>query len=146
MFKLGGVWVLDLFVGSGVLGLEVVLCGVVYVILVECDVQLGCNLIIVVVKLQVVDQIIVVQVDVLCWLQGVFVQQVDLVFIDLFFVDGLWQDVLVQLSWYLVVDVWLYLELLVGYVLVLLLDWLLYCEGGICEVCFVLYCCVIVIF
>lgn len=37
MLWLGGVWVLDLFVGSGVLGLEVVLCGVVYVILVEKD-------------------------------------------------------------------------------------------------------------
>lgn len=39
---------------------------------------------------------------------------VDIVFVDLLFVVGLWDVVIVVLLVYLVFDVWLYVELLVG--------------------------------
>lgn len=139
MPKLGGARVLDLFAGSGALGLEAVSRGAAHATLVERDAQLGRNLTAAVAKLQASDQISVVQADALRWLQGAPAQQADLVFIDPPFADGLWQDVLAQLPRHLATDAWLYLESPAGHVPVLPPDWLLHREGGTREVRFALY-------
>ena len=139
MPRLGGARVLDLFAGSGALGLEAVSRGAAHATLVERDAQLGRNLTAAVTKLQASDQISVVQADALRWLQGAPAQQADLVFVDPPFADGLWQDVLAQLPRHLAADAWLYLESPAGHVPVLPPDWLLHREGGTREVRFALY-------
>ena len=108
MPRLGGARVLDLFAGSGALGLEAVSRGAAHATLVERDAQLGRNLAAAVTGLQASDQITVVQADALRWLQGAQAQQADLVFIDPPFADGLWQDVLAQLPRHLAADARLY--------------------------------------
>ncbi len=123
MPKLGGARVLDLFAGSGALGLEAVSRGAAHATLVERDAQLGRNL---TAAVQAADQVTVVQADALRWLQGAQAQQADLVFIDPPFADGLWQDVLAQLPRHLAADAWLYLESPAGHVPVLPSDWLLH--------------------
>jgi len=139
MPKLGGARVLDLFAGSGALGLEAVSRGAAHATLVERDAQLGRNLTAAVAKLQAAEQVTVVQADALRWLQGAPAQQATLVFIDPPFADGLWQDVLAQLPRHLAADAWLYLESPAGHVPVLPPEWLLHREGGTREVRFALY-------
>ncbi len=139
MPRLGGARVLDLFAGSGALGLEAVSRGAAHATLVERDAQLRRNLTAAVAKLQASGQVTVVQADALRWLQGAPAQQADLVFIDPPFADGLWQDVLAQLPRHLAADAWLYLESPAGHVPVLPSDWLLHREGGTREVRFALY-------
>lgn len=139
MPKVGGARVLDLFAGSGALGLEAVSRGAAHATLVERDPQLARNLSAAVTRLQAADQVMVVQADALRWLQGAAAQQADLVFIDPPFADGLWQDVLAQLPRHLAADAWLYLESPAGHVPVLPPDWLLHREGGTREVRFALY-------
>ncbi|WP_343133950.1 16S rRNA (guanine(966)-N(2))-methyltransferase RsmD [Stenotrophomonas sp. CC22-02] len=139
MPRLGGARVLDLFAGSGALGLEAVSRGAAHATLVERDAQLGRNLSAAVAKLQATDQVTVVQADALRWLQSAPAQQADLVFIDPPFADGLWQDVLAQLPRHLAADAWLYLESPAGHVPALPAEWLLHREGGTREVRFALY-------
>ena len=57
MPKLGGARVLDLFAGSGALGLEAVSRGAAHATLVERDAQLGRNLTAAVAKLQATEQV-----------------------------------------------------------------------------------------
>ncbi|WP_325051580.1 16S rRNA (guanine(966)-N(2))-methyltransferase RsmD [Stenotrophomonas sp. ZAC14D2_NAIMI4_7] len=139
MPRLAGARVLDLFAGSGALGLEAVSRGAAHATLVERDAQLGRNLSAAVAKLQAADQITVVPADALRWLQGAPAQQADLVFIDPPFADGLWQDVLAQLPRHLAADAWLYLESPAGHAPLLPPEWLLHREGATREVRFALY-------
>ncbi|WP_312705425.1 16S rRNA (guanine(966)-N(2))-methyltransferase RsmD [Stenotrophomonas lactitubi] len=137
--KLGGARVLDLFAGSGALGLEAVSRGAAHATLVERDAQLARNLSAAVAKLQAGDSVTVAQADALRWLQGASAQQADLVFIDPPFADGLWQDVLAQLPRHLAADAWLYLESPASHVPVLPPEWLLHRDGSTREVRFALY-------
>nr|KAJ9614874.1 hypothetical protein H2204_014382 [Knufia peltigerae] len=139
MPKLGGARVLDLFAGSGALGMEAVSRGAAHATLVERDAQLARNLSAAVAKLQATDQITVAQADALRWLQAASAQQADLVFVDPPFADGLWQDVLAQLPRHLAADAWLYLESPASHVPVLPPEWLLHRDGSTREVRFALY-------
>jgi len=139
MPRLGGARVLDLFAGSGALGLEAVSRGAAHATLIERDPQLVRNLQAAVARLQAADQASVVQADALRWLQGAADQQADLVFIDPPFADGLWQDALAQLPRHLAADAWLYLESPAGHAPLLPPAWMLHREGGSREVRFALY-------
>ena len=137
--RLGGARVLDLFAGSGALGLEAVSRGAAHATLVEREAQLARNLDAAVARLQAQAVVSVVQADALRWLQNAPAQQADLVFIDPPFADGLWQGVLEALPRHLADDAWLYLESPAGHVPALPPQWLLHREGGTREVRFALY-------
>lgn len=139
MPRLSGARVLDLFAGSGALGLEAVSRGAAHATLVERDVQLARNLSAVVTRLGAADALAVVQADALRWLQGAPAQQADLVFIDPPFADGLWQDVLAQLPRHVAADAWLYLESPAGQAPAVPAAWVLHREGSTREVRFALY-------
>ncbi|KAF1017588.1 MAG: Ribosomal RNA small subunit methyltransferase D [Stenotrophomonas maltophilia] len=136
---LPGARVLDLFAGSGALGLEAVSRGAAHATLVERDAQLARNLQAAVAKLQAADQISAAQADALRWLQGAPAQGADIVFVDPPFADSLWEGVLAQLPQHLAARPWLYLESPAGQAPALPPDWLLHREGGTREVRFALY-------
>ena len=137
--KLGGARVLDLFAGSGALGLEAVSRGAGHATLVERDPQLVRNLSAAVARLGASEQVSVVPAEAVRWLQSAPAQQAGLVFIDPPFADGLWQEVLAQLPRHLAEDAWLYLESPAGHAPLLPQPWLLHREGGTREVRFALY-------
>lgn len=139
MPKLGGARVLDVFAGSGALGLEAVSRGAAQATLVERDARLAGNLRAAVEKLQAADHVQVVQADALGWLQNAPAAAADIVFVDPPFADGLWEAVLAQLPRHLADGAWLYVESPAGHVPALPGEWMLHREGGTREVRFALY-------
>ena len=139
MPRLGGARVLDLFAGSGALGLEAVSRGAARATLVERDAGLARQLRESVAKLGAQAQVEVVQGDALHWLAQRPSGLADIVFIDPPFADGLWDSVLAGLGPHLAADAWLYLESPAGQTLRLPPGWLLHREGGTREVGFALY-------
>ncbi|WP_313344187.1 16S rRNA (guanine(966)-N(2))-methyltransferase RsmD [Stenotrophomonas sp.] len=139
MPRLGGARVLDLFAGSGALGLEAVSRGAAHATLVEKDAALARQLRDSVGRLGAQAQVEVVQADALQWLGQRAAGQADLVFIDPPFADGLWEAVLAGLGPHLAADAWLYLESPAGQTLRVPAGWLLHREGATREVRFALY-------
>ncbi|WP_312320815.1 16S rRNA (guanine(966)-N(2))-methyltransferase RsmD [Stenotrophomonas sp.] len=139
MPKLGGARVLDLFAGSGALGLEAVSRGAAQATLVERDGALCRQLRESVAKLGAQDQVQVAQADALQWLAQPAAGPADIVFVDPPFADGLWDRVLAGLGPHLAADAWLYLESPGDQVPVVPAPWLLHREGGTREVRFALY-------
>ncbi|GAB3045295.1 16S rRNA (guanine(966)-N(2))-methyltransferase RsmD [Stenotrophomonas tumulicola] len=139
MPRLGGARVLDLFAGSGALGLEAVSRGAAHATLVERDPQLAGNLSAIVARLGAEERVQVVQADALRWLQGSPAARADIVFVDPPFAAGLWDSVLGLLPRHLAAGAWLYLESPDGHAPVLPADWMLHREGGTREVRFALY-------
>lgn len=139
MPRLGGARVLDLFAGSGALGLEAVSRGAAQATLVERDVALARQLRETVAKLGAQGQVEVVQADARHWLTQRPAGLADIAFIDPPFADGLWEAVLAGLGPHLAADAWLYLESPAGQTLRLPPGWLLHREGGTREVRFALY-------
>ena len=139
MPKLGGARVLDLFAGSGALGLEAISRGAAQATLVERDGALCRQLRESVAKLGSQDQIQVAQADALQWLAQSAAGQADIVFVDPPFAAGLWESVLAGLEPHLAADAWLYLESPADQVPVVPAPWLLHREGGTREVRFALY-------
>lgn len=139
MPRLGGARVLDLFAGSGALGLEAVSRGAAHATLVERDPQLVRNLQAAVDKLKAAERVAVVQADALRWLGTAPPVQAGLVFIDPPFADGLWEQALALLPRHLGSAPWLYLESPAGQAPRLPPDWLLHREGSTREVRFALY-------
>lgn len=137
--KLGGAKVLDVFAGSGALGLEAVSRGAAHATLVERDPQLAGNLRAAVEKLGAGDRVQVLQVDALRWLQDAPAAGADIAFVDPPFADGLWGAVMAQLPRHLAADAWLYVESPAGQPPALPGDWMLHREGGTREVRFALY-------
>ncbi|WP_102945733.1 16S rRNA (guanine(966)-N(2))-methyltransferase RsmD [Stenotrophomonas sp. VV52] len=137
--RLGGARVLDLFAGSGALGLEAVSRGATQATLVERDAGLARQLRESVARLGAQAQVEVVQADALHWLAQRPSGLADIVFIDPPFADGLWDSVLAGLGPHLAADAWLYLESPAGQTLRLPPGWLLHREGGTREVGFALY-------
>ncbi|WNH50141.1 16S rRNA (guanine(966)-N(2))-methyltransferase RsmD [Stenotrophomonas aracearum] len=137
--RLGGARVLDLFAGSGALGLEAVSRGAAQATLVERDAGLARQLRESVARLGAQAQVEVVQADALHWLAQRPSGLADIVFIDPPFADGLWDSVLAGLGPHLAADAWLYLESPAGQTLRLPPGWLLHREGGTREVGFALY-------
>lgn len=130
MPRLGGARVLDLFAGSGALGLEAVSRGAAQATLVERDVALSRQLRESVAKLGAQDQIAVVQADALQWLRQPAGALADIVFIDPPFADGLWEAVIAGLPSHLAADAWLYVESPADQAPKMPAPWLLHREGA----------------
>jgi len=139
MPRLGGARVLDLFAGSGALGLEAVSRGAAQATLVERDAALSRQLRESVAKLGAQEQIAVVQADALQWLRQPAGPLADIVFIDPPFADGLWEAVIAGLPAHLATDAWLYVESPADQAPRMPAPWLLHREGGTREVRFALY-------
>ncbi|SBV42637.1 hypothetical protein XTGART2_2297 [Xanthomonas translucens pv. graminis] len=137
---LPGARVLDLFAGSGALGLEAVSRGAASACLVERDPALAAGLRASIARLQAQAQIQVVQDDTLRWLAARGADApADIAFVDPPFADGLWDAVLQRLPARLAADAWLYLESPAGQAPALPAPWALYREGGSREVRAALY-------
>lgn len=137
--KLPGARVLDLFAGSGALGIEAVSRGAASALLVERDPGLVAGLRQLIVRLAASAQLEVVATDALCWLATHSGPPVDIIFLDPPFADGLWQQVIKQLPQHAAADAWLYIEAPTQNVPVLPPEWVLHREGGTREVRYALY-------
>ena len=128
--------VLDLFAGTGALGLEALSRGAAHATLVERDPGLVAALRDACVRLGA--QATVVAQDALAWLAG---QQAtfDLVFLDPPFADGLWEPALAALQPRLATDAWVYVESPAGTVPPAPPGWALHREGQTRDVRYALY-------
>ncbi|HET6434695.1 MAG TPA: 16S rRNA (guanine(966)-N(2))-methyltransferase RsmD [Xanthomonadaceae bacterium] len=109
-FRLPGARVLDLFAGSGALGLEALSRGAREAVLVERDPRLAQVLRASVARLAAGDRAQVVQADALAWLRAPLHGRFDVVFLDPPFAAGLWDSALQLLPPWLAEDAWLYVE------------------------------------
>lgn len=107
---LGGARVLDLFAGSGALGLEAASRGAREVVLVERDPALAQSLRDTAQRLKAGERVQVVRADALPWLAAPLLGRFDIVFVDPPFDAGLWPKVLPLLTPWLSDAAWLYLE------------------------------------
>ena len=139
MPALPGARVLDLFAGTGALGLEAVSRGAARAILVERDPGLATALRDTVTRLSAAPEVEVVQGDALAWLPRQADQAFDLAFVDPPFAQDLWQPTLALLLPRLAADAWLYVESPADQLPRLPPDWLLHREGRTREVRFALY-------
>jgi 16S rRNA (guanine966-N2)-methyltransferase len=107
---LPGARVLDLFAGSGALGLEALSRGAREALLVERDPALAAALRQSVERLHAATEATVVQADALAFLRAPLHGRFDIVFLDPPFAAMLWQPALQLLSPWLADEAWLYLE------------------------------------
>lgn len=108
---LPGSRVLDLFAGSGALGLEAVSRGAASAVLVERDPRQAGSLRTAVGRLQAASEVVVVEDDALRWLSAAAgAEAFDIAFVDPPFAVGLWQPALQALLPRLAADGWLYVE------------------------------------
>lgn len=107
---LPGARVLDLFAGSGALGLEALSRGAREALLVERDPGLAESLRATIERLHAGDEAKPVRADALSLLRAPLQGRFDIVFVDPPFDDGLWDAVLAALPPWLSDDAWLYLE------------------------------------
>ena len=131
--------VLDLFAGTGALGLEALSRGAREAWLVERDPRLAEALRASVARLHADGRAHVVQADALAWLRAPLHGRFDLVFLDPPFAAGLWQDALAALSSWLAQDAWLYVESPADAVPAVPSGWRLHREGRTRDVRFALY-------
>lgn len=140
---LPGAKVLDLFAGSGALGLEAVSRGAATVQLVEADPQLAQALDAVATKLDARAQVRVHRGDALAWLRqgdGLAAEPgFDIAFVDPPFDANLWPAVLALLPSRLAATAWLYLESPADHTPALTAEWALHRESGTREVRYALY-------
>ena len=106
---LPGARVLDLFAGSGALGLEAVSRGAREAVLVERDPALAAGLQALAARLPGGERVRVVCADALGWLRSA-PDGFDLAFVDPPFVGALWRPALAALTPHLAADAWLYVE------------------------------------
>lgn len=139
MPKLPGARVLDLFAGSGALGLEAVSRGAASAVLVERDPALVAGLRQVVARLAADAQLQVVAADALRWLATDPGPPADLIFVDPPFAEGLWEQVIEQLPRHAAADAWLYIEAPAQTTPWLPVEWSLHREGATREVRYALY-------
>lgn len=107
---LPGARVLDLFAGSGALGLEAVSRGATAAMLVERDPRLVELLHGAVQRLEAAANVQVLRADALAWLQLPVHGRFDIVFVDPPFADGIHAAVLAALPAWVGPGAWLYLE------------------------------------
>ncbi len=108
--KLPGARVLDLFAGSGVLGLEALSRGAGEALLVERDPRLVESLQATVERLQAGDRAHVLRADAITLLRTPLHGRFDLVLLDPPFDSDLWAAAIALLPPWLTADAWLYLE------------------------------------
>lgn len=136
---LPGARVLDLFAGTGALGLEAMSRGAAQAVLVERDPGLAKALGESVARLSASAQVQVVQGDALAWLPRQPDHAFDLAFVDPPFAQDLWQPTLAALLPKLAAGAWLYVESPPDQVPRLPPGWALHREGRTREVRFALY-------
>ncbi|HEY0502606.1 MAG TPA: 16S rRNA (guanine(966)-N(2))-methyltransferase RsmD [Lysobacter sp.] len=136
---LPGARVLDLFAGSGALGLEALSRGAESAVLVERDATLAAALRATVARLPGGEAASIVQADALAWLATQPAGAYDLAFVDPPFAAGLWEAVLPRISACLKPDGWLYVEAPHEADVALPPEWRLHREGRTREVRFALY-------
>jgi len=107
---LPGTRVLDVFAGSGALGLEAVSRGASEAVLIERDPALVRSLRETVTRLPGGEAVQVIQADALRWLAAPLHGRFDLVFLDPPFADDLWCPALAALAPWQADGAWLYLE------------------------------------
>ena len=136
---LPGARVLDLFAGTGALGLEAASRGAARVQLVEADARLAQTLAATAARLDPDGRVAVRQGDALAFLREDAGAPWDIAFVDPPFAAGLWPAVLAALPARLAADAWLYLESPAGHAPALPSDWALHREGGTRDVRYALY-------
>ena len=136
---LPGARVIDVFAGTGALGLESVSRGAAHAVLLERDAALARSLHEVVQRLSARDAVDVVQGDALAWLARHAGGEFDIAFVDPPFDADLWQPSLAALLPRLAPGAWLYLESPHHNVPALPPGWALHREGRTREVRFALY-------
>ncbi len=136
---LPGARVLDLFAGSGALGLEAVSRGAAHAQLVESDPTLARALQLGVQRLSAGNEVKVDRADALAWLRQTQVPRFDIALVDPPFQAGLWPAVLEQLPARLAGHAWLYLETPAGHAPELSVEWDLHREGSTRDVRYALY-------
>ncbi len=131
--------VLDLFAGSGALGLEALSRGAREAFLLERDRALAEALRASVQRLKAEGLAHVVTADALAWLQAPLHGRFDVVFVDPPFGAALWPQVLERLPPWLAAEAWLYLETPLGAQVDTGPVWALHREGATREVLYALY-------
>ena len=131
--------VLDLFAGSGALGLEAASRGAAQVQLVEADGALAQALGDAVARLDAQGRVAVRYGDALAFLRDDTSEPWDIAFVDPPFAAGLWPAVLELLPARLAADAWLYVESPAGHAPDLPADWALHRESGTRDVRYALY-------
>ncbi|HSD16519.1 MAG TPA: 16S rRNA (guanine(966)-N(2))-methyltransferase RsmD [Thermomonas sp.] len=135
---LPGARVLDLFAGTGALGLEAVSRGAASAQLVEAEPALARALHAAVERLGAAGEVAVHQGDALAWLRGQ-PGRFDIAFVDPPFAAGLWEPVLAALPAVLTAHAWLYVESPSGHSPAMSPEWALHRENGTRDVRFALY-------
>lgn len=136
---LPGARVLDLFAGTGALGLESVSRGAGSAVLVEHDAALAASLRSIAARLPGGDAVTVVRADALVWLESLPDASFDLAFLDPPFAAGLWPAIVPKLLPKLAESAWLYVESPPEAAPTLPSEWVLHREGHTREVRFALY-------
>ncbi|MEG3193128.1 16S rRNA (guanine(966)-N(2))-methyltransferase RsmD [Lysobacter sp. D1-1-M9] len=139
MPMLPGARVLDLFAGSGALGLEALSRGAASAVLLERDRTLATALRALAARLPGGEAAHIVQADALAWLPSQPDAGFDLAFLDPPFADGLWNAALAGVLPKLAREAWLYIEAPPELVPVLPADWTLHREGRTRQVRYALY-------
>ena len=136
---LPGARVLDLFAGSGALGLEAASRGAARVQLVEADPQLAQALAAAAARLDGEGGVTVRRGDALAFLREDAGERWDIAFVDPPFAADLWPAVLALLPTRLSADAWLYVESPAGHAPDLPADWALHRESTTRDVRYALY-------
>jgi 16S rRNA (guanine966-N2)-methyltransferase len=136
---LPGARVLDLFAGSGALGLESLSRGAREAVLVERDPILAERLRGTIEKLGAGSEAQVVRADAIAWLQAPLLGRFDIVFVDPPFDVALWEPALARLPAWLSADAWLYLESPADKPVATGGDWALHREGRTQQVRYALF-------
>lgn len=131
--------VLDLFAGSGALGLEAVSRGARSAVLVERDPTLAAALRSVAARLPGGNAVTVVQAEALAWLESLPDAGFDLAFVDPPFAVDLWHAIVPKLLPKLTTDAWLYLESPPEAAPVLPVEWARHREGHTRDVRYGVY-------
>jgi 16S rRNA (guanine966-N2)-methyltransferase len=139
MPMLPGARVLDVFAGSGALGMEALSRGAASAVLVERDAGLATALRELAARLPGGEAATIIQGDALSWLAGQAGAGFDLAFLDPPFAAGLWDKALPLVVATLGPDAWLYVEAPHDAAPQLPPDWRLHREGRTREVRFALY-------
>ena len=136
---LTGARVVDLFAGTGALGLEAVSRGAAHAVLVERDAALARSLSETVARLSAQGSVEVAHGDALAWLERQAPASFDVAFVDPPFGADLWQPTLAALLPKLAQDAWLYVESPPEQAPALPREWTLHREGRTREVRYALY-------
>ena len=131
---------LDLFAGSGALGLEAASRGAAHVLLVERERALASALRTSVARFEgAADNVEIIEADALQWLAQPPSQTFDIVFLDPPFAERLWDSVFAALPGWLSPAAWIYLESSIDAPPPVPAGWTLHREGRTREVRYALY-------